>query len=178
MHVGGTGRAPNAIKCCERASPHTLHKRSSTRHVIATNSTLLCMSHVAGARLPGHISLAILTNGHRPYNILINLFDTQCNLFLRVEVARHTNIPRAAIVIVIVTHLHNRHIYIAVPTYRIQTQNQLFAHLYTQDVCIETLRCGNQFVSLNYLKRFVNVAGNIYFTNNHQHVSYLMHFTS
>lgn len=149
MHVGGTGRAPNAIKCCERASPHTLQLQtvldtpSSPHSALRMHSARLLRAPTRG------ISLAILTKGHRPYNILINLFNTQCNLFIRVKVARHTS-PEGRVT-AIVTHLHSRHIYIAVPTYRIQTQNQLFAHLYTQDVCIETLRLReNQFDSLNY----------------------------
>lgn len=97
MHVGGTGRAPNAIKCYERASPHTLQLQTvldTSRHrhqQYATRAfrTLLARDY------KGHISLTILTNGHCPYNIIINLFNTQCNLFKRVEVARHTQIPRA-----------------------------------------------------------------------------------
>lgn len=149
MHVGGTGRAPNAIKCCERASPRRASATNGPRHVTSSPAVHYSAFRTSLARAcKGHISLAILTNGHRPYNILTNLFDTQCNLFIRVEVARHTS-PEGRVT-AIVTHLHNRHIYIAVPTYRIQTQNQLFAHLYTQDVCIETLRRGNQFDSLNY----------------------------
>lgn len=97
MHVGGTGRAPNAIKCCERASPHTLQLQTvldTSRHRRQQYATRAFRTSLARA-YQGRISLAILTNGHRPYNILINLFDTQCNLFMRVEVARHTQVPRA-----------------------------------------------------------------------------------
>lgn len=151
MHVGGTGRAPNAIKCCERASPHTLPlQRASTRRLRHPQCAACALRTSLARAYKGHISLAIFANGHRPYNILINLFDTQCNLFIRVEVARHILVPRAVSPPSSRIYIHNGHIYIAVPTYRIQTQNQLFAHLYTQDVCIETLRRKNQFVSLNY----------------------------
>lgn len=99
MHVGGTGRAPNAIKCCEQVSPHTLQIQTvldKSRYHHKQNATLACTSHVPGARLQGVISLTTLTNGDRTYTIfLVNLFNTQCNMFLRVEVARHTRVPRA-----------------------------------------------------------------------------------
>lgn len=148
------GRDREGAKCDQMLRAGLASHASATEGLDTPSSPPQCAACALSTSLArayeGHISLAILANGHRPYNILINLFDTQCNLFIRVEVARHILVPRAVSPPSSRIYIHNRHIYIAVPTYRIQTQNQLFAHLYTQDVCIETLRRKNQFVSLNY----------------------------
>lgn len=93
------GRDREGAKCDQMLRASLASHASATsgpRHVTSSPTVrYMCISHDLARAYKGHISLPILTNGHRPYNILINLFDTQCNLFICVEVARHTQFPRA-----------------------------------------------------------------------------------